>query len=142
MTFIILNDGSKLLSNDNSSFFLLNAVHAGLSLIGTHATAALYHTKQQLITVEFTFRLIARTTQRKVLENLQFSHHLSPTGIYNEAIRNSLVIRTGSIKESLARYVKWVAKVQKLTRMAEALSGTSNLALYKLLKELWGKKDG
>jgi len=69
-----------------------------------------------------------------------FSHHLSPTGIYSEAIRKSLVIHTGSISESLAKYVKWVAKVQKLSRMAEALSGTSNLALYKLLKELWGKK--
>ena len=142
MPVILLNSGDKVLSNDGSSFFLLNGLAQGLTLIGTHATAALYRTKEQLITVDYTIRLIASTVPMKFHEMLKFSHTLSPTGIYNDAIRDSLMLHTGSLKEALAKYVKYVLRLEKLTKMAETLSGTSNLSLYKLLKELWGKKDG
>ena len=86
---ILLNDGSFRLLNDGTSHVLLNA-HVGAGGVGISGGHATQQTlKKRIISVEFTFQLIASMLERVELKLQQLGEKLHPHGIYNDKLRDS-----------------------------------------------------
>jgi len=105
---IVKNDGGLILLNDGSSCILLNDPQ--VIIAGIHATQQTIQRRrktQQLIPVEFSFQIIARTIPRIIIHLVAIGKILSPKGNYTENLRDSFRLQITDMKTTLVKLSKY-----------------------------------
>jgi len=106
----LLNDGSSFILLNDGSTILMNEHEPGVKIHGLQATQQQKTTrgrKQQLIPIEFSFQIIARTIPRVVIQLVAIGKILSPKGNYTENLRDSFRLQITDMKTSLVKLSKY-----------------------------------
>jgi len=144
-SFVLLNDGTSfVLLNDGSKVILNGEPVGGFTLSGTHATQAYFKARpEQLITVEFTFRLISCLITRQGLKicikaalNVPVKMNVKVKSLLIQTIKESVKLKSGLLQPIKKLNTAWKASTVRTEKYRIGMFSNTSLSKKKKLKEL------
>ena len=132
---ILLNSGDDLLLNTGDKVKLNDNTCDGLLIVGNQTTSQVYKKKrpEQLIPIEFTFKLVSHTIPRIILHSLHLEG-LKPVSLSSKILREAFVFDRINMKP----FIKKLGKRMRIEFLIESVANNDLLTVLKLLRS-WRK---